>query len=58
MSFTEVCVFIVITLAIAFVTFLMHAILDDDDCMILPWIVCAIGFGGCLTIVLIQNGVI
>ena len=60
MNFEEICVTIVIILAIGCVTFLMDVITNGDDyrSMIMAWIISTIGFGVCLTELLIQKGVI
>ena len=63
MSFTSICVGFVIIIAIMIITGLMGAFWgwmteDSDDWGFGAWIVCALGFGICLTILLYQNGII
>lgn len=57
-NFVVYCVGFVITLAIMVVTFLLDWIVTDDDfCGIFAWGISSLGFGICLTILLMQNGV-
>lgn len=57
--FICLCVWFVITLAILGFTFMLDWIVTDDDfCGIFAWAASSIGFGICLTILLVQNGVL
>lgn len=62
LSFTNICVAIVITICImvgtAFIGFLTDPNTYDSDFTLGAWIMSSIGFGTCLTILLIDNGVI
>ena len=62
MTFTSMCVGAVIIIAILIITGLIGAFSEwldyNDEFTFLAWIICAIGFGVCLTILLYQNGII
>lgn len=57
-NFVIFCVGFVITLVIMVVTFLLNLLLEDchSDDVLYAWISSSIGFGICLTILLVQNG--
>lgn len=65
MAFTILCVTFVIIIGIILVSalfgFCTRYINDSDDeteVFAGAWLICAVGFGVCLTIILVQNGVI
>ena len=66
MTFTILCVTFVIIIGIFLVSalfgFCTRCIGDSDDetevFLLGAWFICAVGFGVCLTIILVQNGVI
>lgn len=56
--FVYLCVWFVITLAIMVITFLLDWIVNGDEFdAFFAWAASSIGFGICLTILLVQNGV-
>lgn len=54
---SEICVIFVTIILVLVVTFFMNFI-DDFDNFGLGWIVSSMGFGVCLAIILIQNGLV
>ena len=62
LSFTNICVAIVIIISImvatAFIGVMANPDVNDNDFTLGAWIISSIGFGTCLTILFIQNGII
>ena len=56
--FVYLCVWFVITLAILGFTFMLDCIVNGDEFgAFFAWGISSLGFGICLTILLVQNGV-
>lgn len=58
MTFTNLCVFIVLFAAILAVTWMIGEYIYNDCDYIMGWIISTFGFAICLTWLLIQNGII
>lgn len=56
MNFSQFCVMLVLWAVMVLVTMLGDFILNDNACT--GWIVSTLGFAVCLTLLLIQNGII
>ena len=55
MSFAYFCVFIVLVLVIMAIGSIVSYVSDDAG---IPWLILSFGFAFCLTLLLIQNGLI
>ena len=60
MTFSILCEGVLITIIVLIVTCLLDFLLvySTEDRRILAWLLSSIGFGVCLTILLVQNGLI
>lgn len=60
MTFSILCEGVLITIIVLIVTCLLDFLLvySTEDRGILAWLLSSIGFGVCLTILLVQNGLI
>lgn len=59
MTFTNMCVGLVICILVLIVSGVFSALASTtDDSTFLGWVVSSIGFGSCLTILLVEHGII
>jgi hypothetical protein len=57
-TFTQLCVGIVIVGAVGIVTFMSNLLEKDSETYLIGWMISTIGFGVCLTVILYLTGII